>query len=532
MRSKLGRIIIENHDWKHNQMVDTKELIGYKDGIGLETFCRLFQLNTADKSHIKNQKGKVRIKIYDKEELEKIEEEIQNRYHNSHIDIMYFKRLEKQYRLNQSYLKKMYLLSSNEYKKLERDPFALVENRIIKGLSRKEKEIQERYQKRIHLTYEDFIKLKSEDKLNKYQIARVFHITIEQVKNLERGQINRVKINLLSCEKEDEIKKEFLQELLEKRKCNKEILEGVIEKAGYDGDIIKNILGISSVTRYQLAHNLVKMISVCDIHKQSKVYHFIVDLENYAKPDKEDYSKKELERKLKEYDLTLQEFLENSDKKRRIRNMYQEAIEKQGKITWKKDIHLDVKFFNKNLEEIQEKVTLMVKHFCSVHNCFKEEEDYMQESFLYIIEKGGFIQKNTKYDAKKAINQLVSSAKRYLLEKHYKLPVVYRLSGYHVERKEDTNICLVDNSYQPEEWLMQVPDEIHSNIFEDILRNLEKIEDNQGEYERVLAQQSRLSDEQFQIVMRQLGGILLNNNFAKMDKYGRIILARPWFEEE
>lgn len=533
MRSRVGRSIIENQDWKHNQMVDTKDLAGYIDGIGLETFCQLFQLNAIEKSRIKNQKGKVRIKIYDKEELEEIEKEIQKEYRNGHIDIMHFKRLEKRYRLTQTDLKKMYLLSNQEYKKLELDPFALVENHILKRLSKKEKEkeIQENYQKQSYLTRKELKILKKKVKLNDRQIARIFHIAIEQVRNLEKGQASRIRINLMTCKKGEEIKKEFLQELLAKRTCNKEELEELLERSGYHVEILRNILGISSLAMYQLENGIAKVIPVCDRRKQVKVHQFIIDLESYAKPEKEDYRKKELERKLKDYDLTLQDFLEYSDKKRRIRAMYQEAMEKQGKITWKKDIQLDSKFLNKNLGEIQEKVTLMVKHFCNVYHCFQEQDDYIQTSYAHMIEKGGYIQKNTKYDTTRAINRLVLSAKRHLLEEYYKAPIVYSLTGYRVERKEDTNIALKDNTYQPEECLLQEPEEIHGHIFEEIEKNLFAIEDDKERYERLLAYQYHLDYQQYQTIKRQLGELLLYNEFVKQDKYGRIIQVRPLHEE-
>lgn len=165
--------------------------------------------------------------------------------------------------------------------------------------------------------------------------------------------------------------------------------------------------------------------------------------------------------------------------------------------------------------------------FCTAHNCYQEREDYLQDSYEFLLSEGGYITENMIHNVESAIKLLCGRVKANLMKKYYKKTIELRMdmSYQGKEIAEDQNKNYIDTRFSPEEILTrkETITELHRVILQNIQANIDFALDLPEDFSIQLALHLEIDEEEMIELKREIGLIILQNNLARLDKEGRVI---------
>ncbi len=388
------------------------------------------------------------------------------------------------------------------------------------------KEITKKYRYKAYINSQDIQEVKRLYQFNTKQVAQLFQLPIEKIRNLEKYHTNKVRIHLYSKKDIEKIVQNS-QNVIQKQKCTFVQLEKIIKKQPYDKEIVLDILGISKNQYEYLKNNKTKTISVSNHEIKQRVELCLLDIENLHRYGKRAYSIEELKNILDSYELKLEEFMEYSNKKQIIREMYKESILHNGKFQINPKTKMTNEFFENNYEILEKKLKARVTQFCVAHRCYQEKEDYLQDCYEILLSEGGYITENMMHNVEKTINLLCGKVKANLIKQYYQRPLELRIDiNYQgTDIAEDQNKNYIDTRFSPEEILERKEEitELYRIILRNIQGKLDFVSDSPQEFFQLLAYQLEIDDDKLDELKEKIGLIILQNNLARLDKKGRII---------
>lgn len=532
MKSQIRENMIANEKIVHNGFIEAKKLfeISQMMDIKIQKLADKFQLKEMARHKIREQKGKVKVKLYTMDELQKIQKLIKKDVKNGkNINQELVKKIQKKYKIGDMEIRIFFNISYQQLAKIKKNETYQIKNETVKKLLNKE--IQENYRFKSYIYSEDIQKIKQQYCYNSKQIAKIFREPIEKIRNLENQKIKKIRIYLYTQKDKKEIMK-TCKTIIQKQKCSLRELQEILQKEPYDKEIILELLGITKIQYENLKKGKVKKVIVSNAEIKQKVQMCLFDIENLYKYGKKEYQEEELKNILKQYELEIREFIKYSDKKARIRKMYQQGIRHNKKIQFNPNKKMEEKFFQENKEILQKKIQYIVRNFCITHQCNPQEiEDYQQDIYESIWSQGGFVTQNIGYNTQKCINQLCHMAKAKLINLYYKKPLELRIdiSYYQNEIPQDYNKNFLDTRFSPEQILEQKEEItlIHRIIVQAMAKRLDFVLEMEQDFWEVLTYELDIKEEEKELLIQEIRLIILQNKLAKQDKYGRIIPMDP-----
>lgn len=527
MKSQIQKNIIDNEKLFHNCKIEAKKLydIAQNMNISIQQISNMFQLKVGARHKINQQKGKVKVKLYTDFELQEIKEQIRQEFKDyEKINQSIIKKICEKYKIGDEEIRILFHISYNQLTKLKREKEYYIKNTLGKEITIKE--ITKKYRYKAYLNPQDIQEIKRRYQFNTKQVAQLFQLPIEKIRNLEKHRTNKVRIYLYTKKDIEKIIQNS-QKAIQKQKCTLLQLERIVEKQPYDKEIILEILGISKNQYENLRNNKVKTISVSNHEIKQKVELCLFDVENLHRYGKRAYSIEELENILASYELKLDEFIEYSDKKEIVRKMYKDSILHNRKIQINPKTRMTNEFFENNYEIIEKKIKRKVTEFCIVNRCYQEKEDYLQDSYEFLSSEGGYFTENMMHNVEDAIKLLCGKVKANLIKQYYQRPLELRIDvDYQGEEiAEDQNKNFIDTRFSPEEILEREEEitELHRIILRNIQGKLDFVSDSPQEFFDLLAYELEIDEGELDKLKEEIGFIILQNNLARLDKKGRII---------
>lgn len=338
--------------------------------------------------------------------------------------------------------------------------------------------------------------------------------------------MNKVRIYLYTQEDREKIIQSS-QKIIQKQRCTLVQLEKLVKKQPYDKEIILEVLGISKNQYEYLKNDKIKSISVSNYETKQRVELCLLDIENLHGYGKREYQLEELKNILDLYGLKVEEFIEYSSQKEIIRKMYKESLLNNKKIQMNPKTRITNQFLEKNHEILEKKIKDKVTKFCIAHNCYQERDDYLQNSYEFILTEGGYITENMTHDVEEAIMLLGTRVKANLMKQYYQRPIELRIDINYQGKEiaEDQNKNYIDTRFSPEEILERQEEitELHRIIFQNIQRNLNFVSDLPEDFFNILAFELEIDTKEMEDLKKEMGLIILQNKLARLDKKGRII---------
>ena len=526
MKSRIRDNIIANEKIVHGGKIEAKKLYDIIEYIGInkQNIADMFQLNNLGKSKAARREGKVIVRLYNVFELQDIRKEIREKLQNEpKIDGETVKRIQNYYKLGDKEIRILFNISLYQLKKLKENEKYTIKNKNQKLIP---KEIFEKYKYKAYLYTKDVKEIKNKYNYTIAQIAKIFDLTIETVRTLEKGITKRTRIYLYTREDKEIIIKES-ENIIKKQRATLEKLDEIIENQPYDKEIILEILGINQIQYKLLKEEKTKVVGVSNYEQKQKVQLCLLDIENLHGYGRREYQKSELENILTYYGLSLKEWIEYADKNRIIREMYEQSLVHNGKVQINQKVRMSNQFFEENLQEIQRWTKYIVINFCIAYRCFQEYDDYIQNIYEFLLTEGGGIVENMQHDKENCIKILCCKAKSRLFKQYAERPKDLGISIYckGEEIGEDRNQNLIDNRFLPEELLEQKEEieEIYRIIIRNIKANIDFAIENEKDFFRTLAFELQIEEDEMEDLRRKIQLIILQNNLVKQDKKGRII---------
>lgn len=527
MKSQIQRNIIDNENLFHNCKIEAKKLydIAQNMNISIQKISNIFQLKVGARHKVNQQKGRVKVKLYTECELQEIKKQIKQEFKDyEKINHSIIKKICQKYKIGDEEIRTLFHISYNQLTKLKREKEYSIKNTLGKEITIKE--ITQKYRYKAYINLKDIQEIKKIYQFNTKQVAQLFQLPIEKIRNLENYQTNRIRIHLYTKKDIEKIIQNS-QKVIQKQKCTFVQLEKILENQPYDKEIVLEILGVNKTQYEYLKNNKIKTISVSNYETKQKVDLFLFDIENLYKYGKRAYSVEELENILDYYELKLEEFIEYSDKKEIVRKMYKDSILYNRKIQINQKTRMTNEFFENNYEIIEKKIRRKVTEFCITYRCYQEKEDYLQASYEFLLSEGGYITENMMHDVEKAIKLLCGRVKANLIKQYYERPLEFRIDINYQGREiaEDQNKNFIDTRFSPEKILEteEKITELHRIILRNILGNFDFVSDSPQDFFQLLAYQLEIDDAELDKLKEKIGLIILQNNLARLDKKGRII---------
>lgn len=527
MKSIIRSNIITNEKIIHDSKIEAKRLyeIAKEAEISIQKLGEMFGLKEIGKSKVRNRTGKVELKIYTIYELQEIKKQIKQEYKDVlEINQKILRNIQDKYKIGDKQIRSFFNISYNQLIKLKKNPNYQVKNTI--GEEVEDFVILERYRYQSYLTNEDIQNMKKEFEITTKQIAKIFQVPIERVRNLEKGKTQKIKIYLYTKKDKEKIIKNN-QKIIQKQKCTLQQLEKIIENELYDERIILEILGIRNNDYQLLKKEKIKTTTISDYEIKQRVDMCLLDMEKLTIYGRKEYQKEELKDILDKHNLTLEEFIQYSDKREEIRNMYQESIRNNQKIQMNSKTRMTSQFFEENFEEIQKRMAYCITNFCISHRCLQEKEDYIQDGYEFLMAEGGYIAENMKHDKEKCIKILCHRVVAQITKKHYQEMVTKRLNieYQNIEIPDDCNRNYIDTRFSPEKILEEKEEieEIHRVIVQNMKNNLNFASNMPKEFLKVLSYELGTEEEETEKLIEEIQLIILQNQLAKQDSKGRII---------
>lgn len=485
----------------------------------------MFQLNSTARHKVNQQKGKIRIKLYTEFELQEIRKQIKQEFqHHEKINQSIINQIQQKYKIGDEEIRILFHISYNQLMKLKKDKNYKIRNTLKEEITIKE--IITKYRYKAYINAQDVQNIKRMYQFNTKQVAQLFQLPIEKIRSLENNRTKKIRIHLYT-QKDRERMLQNSQKILQKQKSTLLQLEKIIENQPYDKEIIWEVLGISKIQYTNLKSNRVRSVSVSDYEIKQKVYLCLLDIENLYGYGKKSYTVEKLIDILNFYELKLEEFIDYSDSKEMIRKMYQESILNNKKIQMDPKTRMNNQFFEENYEILEKKIRGKVTEFCTAHNCYQEREDYLQDSYEFLLSEGGYITENMTHNVESAIKLLCARVKANLMKKYYKKTIELRIdmSSQGKEIAEDQNKNYIDTRFSPEEILTrkETITELHRVILQNIQANIDFALDLPEDFSSQLAFHLEIDEEEMIELKREIGLIILQNNLARLDKEGRVI---------
>ena len=181
MKSQIRENMIANEKIVHNGFIEAKKLfeISQTMDIKIQKLADMFQLKEMARHKIREQKGKVKVKLYTMDELQKIQKLIKKDVKNEkNINQELVKKIQKKYKIGDMEIRIFFNISYQQLAKIKKNETYQIKNETGKKLLNKE--IQENYRFKSYIYSEDIQKIKQQYCYNSKQIAKIFREPIEK----------------------------------------------------------------------------------------------------------------------------------------------------------------------------------------------------------------------------------------------------------------------------------------------------------------------------------------------------------------